>query len=488
MTYQNFEMYAKEFNMVPVYKTITADLLTPVSAFLKLREKNKYCFLLESVEGIGKMARYSFIVIDAVETIKNRNMDLTINNNPPFNLSIFDYLDEKVKSKKSPSIEGLPDFTGGIVGYIGYENISLIEEVIKFNQKDELEVPDSILAEFRTLVCFDHFKHQIILIHNAEIGSGNLEELYNDAIAKLNSLKKNLQNNLDYKTDFKSTPNQFTKEQKDSFIQNVEQSKKFIYQGEVFQIVPSQRFNANYNGDLFNVYRALRIINPSPYMYYMQFGNELTIIGTSPEDLIKVKNGKADILPIAGTRRRGKNEEEDKKLSEELISDPKEISEHVMLVDLARNDLGRVCSYGSINVIEDMKINYFSHVMHIVSRVQGTLAANKNCIDAFKASFPAGTVTGAPKIRAMQLISNYEKVKRGIYSGAIGYIDFKGNMDMCIAIRTLFANSKNIYWQAGAGVVADSIPEMELKEIQNKAAVLESALKYAEVIDEHYNN
>ena len=264
--------------------------------------------------------------------------------------------------------------------------------------------------------------------------------------------------------------------------------KDNIVEGDVFQIVFSKRFSTEFTGDLLNVYRALRIINPSPYMYFIEYENDLTVIGTSPEDLLKVKNKRATILPIAGTRRRGKNQEEDLRIEKELYADPKEIAEHTMLVDLARNDLGRVCKYGSVEVSDSMTIHRFSHVMHIVSKVEGNLEDDKNCIDALKASFPAGTVSGAPKIRAIQLLNDYENLRRGIYAGAVGYIDFKGNLDMCIAIRTLFAKEKTIYWQAGGGLVADSKPELELKEVTNKSAVLVNALKYAEVIDESLGN
>ncbi|MDP3682644.1 MAG: anthranilate synthase component I family protein, partial [Ignavibacteria bacterium] len=255
-----------------------------------------------------------------------------------------------------------------------------------------------------------------------------------------------------------------------------------------FQIVLSKRFSTTYTGDLFNVYRALRIINPSPYMYHLEFENDFTVIGTSPEDLLKVKNGKAQLLPIAGTRGRGKTIDEDKHLEENLLNDPKELAEHTMLVDLGRNDLGRVCKYDSVKVSELMRIQRYSHVMHIVSKVEGELAEGKDAIDALQACFPAGTVAGAPKIRAMQLIYKYEQLRRNVYAGAVGYFDFSGNLDMCIAIRTLFAKGKTLYWQAGAGVVADSTAELETKEIKNKAAVLLNALQYAEVIDENISN
>ncbi|CAG0908411.1 unnamed protein product [Cyprideis torosa] len=272
-----------------------------------------------------------------------------------------------------------------------------------------------------------------------------------------------------------------------SFNSKIEKIKNNIYGGDVFQLVLSERFQSEFEGDLLNLYRALRIINPSPYMYIFEFDKDLSIIGTSPEDLLKVQKRRATILPIAGTRRRGKTEIEDNELEVNLLADEKEIAEHTMLIDLARNDLGRVCKHNSVEVTEMMNVHRFSHVMHIVSRVEGELEDNLNCIDALKASFPAGTVSGAPKIRAIQLINEYEEVGRGPYAGSVGYIDFKGNLDMCIAIRTLFADRKNIYWQAGAGIVADSKAKLELKEIKNKSAVLESALKFAGVIDENFS-
>jgi anthranilate synthase component 1 len=268
----------------------------------------------------------------------------------------------------------------------------------------------------------------------------------------------------------------------------VEASRQNIIEGDIFQIVLSKRFTAAYKGDLFNVYRALRIINPSPYMYFLEFEDGMTIIGTSPENLVKVQDGAVEVMPIAGTRKRGATQEEDQRLEDELMHDPKELAEHVMLVDLGRNDLGRVCEYGSVHVTEQMKIHRFSHVMHIVSRVKGKLAEGKDCIDALCSCFPAGTVTGAPKIRAMELIQGYEKMNRNVYAGAVGYIDFSGNLDVCIAIRTLFASDGFVHWQAGAGLVADSQPKLEAQEIRNKSAVLRNALEHAEVIDEDLGN
>ncbi|MEG8947150.1 anthranilate synthase component I [Rosettibacter firmus] len=489
MDYKKFLELSNKYNIVPVYERIAADLLTPVSAYLKIRNNNSSSFLLESVEGIGRLARYSFIGVNPSMLVSNNYKLISIKNSTDteiINKNIFDYLKELIKKFEYPKIDELPYFTGGLVGYIGFDNISLIEESINYNTELESIAPDSILGLYNSLIIFDHFKHQIILIHNVDCtDKNNIQNKYEAAKEEINKLKELLNKKIDYKSNFKSNPLPLTHNEEEEFCELVKTSKRNIYNGDVFQIVLSKRFEANYEGDPFNVYRALRMINPSPYMYFMEFDNNIKIIGTSPEDLLKVKNRKAEILPIAGTRRRGKTEEEDLELENNLLNDPKEIAEHVMLVDLARNDLGRFCKLGTVKISERMKIHRFSHVMHIVSRVEGILKDDVDCIDALKASFPAGTVTGAPKIRAIQLINDYEKIKRGIYAGAVGYIDFSGNLDMCIAIRTLFATKNKIYWQAGAGIVADSKPELELKEVKNKSAVLINALNCAEVIDEN---
>lgn len=499
MDFKTFKELSNTYNKIPVYEKITADLLTPVLAYLKIRENSSNSFLLESVEGIGRLARYSFISKNPAKIFMNTGNQLTIIENGGSKIiekNIFDYLAEEISKSRDPKIDELPDFTGGIVGYLGYENVALIEDIIEFTGEKQIDIPDSIFGVYDTLIAFDHYKHQIILIKNVNIDEKNdLEILFKNAKDELRALRAQLNAPLNAQLSFTSSDNISSDGDHNKFYEFVEKCKNNIYEGDVFQIVLSKRFSAEFTGDLLNVYRALRIINPSPYMYFMELKrsaenseNIFSIIGTSPEDLLKVKNNRATILPIAGTRRRGKNNDEDLEIEKELFADPKEIAEHVMLVDLARNDLGRVCEYGSVEVTESMQINRFSHVMHIVSRVEGNLEEGKNCIDALKASFPAGTVSGAPKIRAIQLLNEYENLRRGVYAGAVGYIDFKGNLDMCIAIRTLFADTKKIYWQAGAGIVADSRPELELKEIKNKSAVLLNALKYAEVIDENSGN
>lgn len=492
MKKEDFIQLAENYNIIPVYEVITADLLTPVSAYLKIREKGNFSFLLESVESIGQLARYSFIGHSPSKVItadNNKTELITKNRKEELTINILDYLSNQVNSFNHPIVEDLPDFTGGLVGYLGFETISKIENSITFNNKREDEFPEAILGFFDSIIAFDHYKHRVILITNVIVNSSqSLDSQFNKAKKKINELKKILQNPYQAPAKFKLKGKIQDKIDQASFVNKIEKIKNNIYEGDVFQLVLSERFSSAYEGDLLNVYRALRIINPSPYMYIFEFDDNLSIIGTSPEDLLKVKNNKATILPIAGTRKRGKNEREDIDLEKDLLNDEKEIAEHTMLVDLARNDLGRVCKYNTVKLTEKMNIHRFSHVMHIVSRVEGELKEDKNCIDALKAGFPAGTVSGAPKIRAIQLIEEYEEISRGPYAGSVGYIDFNGNLDMCIAIRTLFANKNKIYWQAGAGIVADSKANLELKEVKNKSAVLESALKFAEVIDENFSN
>jgi len=487
MNYKQFEHFAKINKLVPVYEIITADMLTPVLAYIKIREEGKQSFLLESVEGSMNLSRYSFIGKSPVRIISNQGMKLHITENGRTTTSeenIFSYIRREINERDPVKIPELPFFTGGIVGYIGYENISLIEPVIKFDNT-ESESPDSILGVYGTFLAFDHYKHQIILITNVMIKEGtDLESAYEKAKTILSSLRHQLMKPAIFKSDFMITSEVKESISDQEFFNQVIESKKNIVEGDIFQIVLSKRFTAGFEGDLLNVYRALRIINPSPYMYFLEFTDDFKIIGTSPENLVKVNDHIAEVMPIAGTRKRGRDAEDDKRLEDDLMNDPKEIAEHVMLLDLGRNDLGRVCKFNSIKVTQSMAIQRYSHVMHIVSKVEGRLADNKNCIDAFEACFPAGTVTGAPKLRAIQLIHHYEKLRRGVYAGAIGYIDFSGNLDMCIAIRTLFAKDGLIHYQAGAGIVADSQPELEAKEIRNKSAVMISALKYAEKIDE----
>jgi anthranilate synthase component 1 len=491
MKFEQFNILAKDYNLIPVYEIITADLLTPVMAYLKIRQSGKQSFLLESVEGSLNLARYSFLGVDPEKIIQNKKQNLLIKSGTSKkqkNESIFNFLRNAIKGIKLAKLPELPSFTGGIVGFLGYENIALIENILEFDYPS-INKYDSSFGVYKTILAFDHYKHQIILITNVLLDDcSDLEKSFADAKKILLDLKTLLVKTEIKIEEFKVTDCLKSDFERESFYSLVNKAKDEITEGEIFQIVLSKRFSARFTGELFNVYRALRMINPSPYMYYLEFEDNSTIIGTSPEDLLRVKNKKAQVLPIAGTRRRGKTEAEDKELEINLMNDPKELAEHTMLVDLGRNDLGRVCKYGTVNVAELMKVQKYSHVMHIVSKVEGEIADDKDSIDALMSCFPAGTVTGAPKIRAMQLISDFENEERNIYAGAVGYFDFSGDLDMCIAIRTLFSTGNVISWQSGAGLVADSKPELEAKEIFNKAAVMVNALKYAEDINENFSN
>ncbi|MBD3409397.1 MAG: anthranilate synthase component I [Ignavibacteriales bacterium] len=489
MDYEQFEALARERVVVPVYERIAADLLTPVSTFLRLREPGGFSFLLESVDNVGGLARYSFIGRKPSFVFSNVGGRLIVEKDGErreTDENIFDYLRRLREDFDRPALEDLPDFAGGVVGYLGFENVALIEDVITFQGERDVDMPDSIFGVFDVVVAFDHHRHQAALIANARVGEGDDPKAkYDEAKREIAKLKADLAKPIDHRSDFKRVPGGEGKIEGERYCDVVEKCKRNIYEGDVFQIVPSLRFSAEFEGDLLNVYRALRIINPSPYMYYMEFGDETAVVGASPEDLLKVTDRRATILPIAGTRKRGEDAAEDEALERDLLDDPKEIAEHVMLVDLARNDLGRVCEFDSVRVSEKMKVKRYSHVMHIVSRVEGILREDRDCVDALKAAFPAGTVSGAPKIRAVQLIDQYERLARHVYAGAVGYVDFSGNLDLCIAIRTFFAKGNTLYWQAGAGVVADSVPENELREAENKAAALARAVELAEVIDEN---
>ncbi len=343
------------------------------------------------------------------------------------------------------------------------------------------DIPDSILGLFTSLIVFDHLKHQIILIVNVHIENGSdLQKQYDHAYSEIERLEQILFSSTINAQPFHAHPEKLQHETThEKFKETVGKAKKYIYEGDIFQVVLSQRFSTDFEGDTFNVYRALRVVNPSPYLYYLNFEN-VQIIGSSPEILVRMEDGIAEVYPIAGTRHRGKTEKEDQELERELLADEKERAEHVMLVDLGRNDLGRVSKIGTVHVDQFMNVVRYSHVMHIASRVVGNVESGKTAIDVLKATFPAGTVSGAPKIRAMEIIDELEQLRRGIYAGGIGYFDFSGTMDMCIAIRTMFAVNNRLYLQAGAGIVADSDPEKEYQETLNKARALLEAIKLAE--------
>ncbi|MBA7544699.1 Anthranilate synthase component 1 [subsurface metagenome] len=379
-------------------------------------------------------------------------------------------------------VPGLPRFSGGAVGYLSYDLVRFFEKLPEFNS-DDLKLPDVYLIFSDTLVVFDHLKHKIKIISNAYVNGEDLVKSYQRAMAKIDKIIAKLKSPLNL-----SSQSSFSKKRKvsfssnlskSSFVKKVKKAKEYIKAGDIIQVVISQRFQTEIRTEPFNLYRALRSINPSPYMYYLKF-KDLKLIGSSPEILVRLEGGRVTVRPIAGTRPRGKDEKEDRFLEKELLSDEKEKVEHIMLVDLGRNDIGKVCRYGSVKVNELMKVERYSHVMHLVSNVNGKVKKDKDQFDVLRSSFPAGTVTGAPKVRAMEIIEELEPIRRGPYAGAVGYFSFSGNLDACITIRTLVIKNNVAYLQAGAGIVADSIPEKEYEETKNKAKALMEAILLAE--------
>ena len=482
MTFDEFETYARAYNVIPVSKPLLADTLTPVSAYLRLRRNTSYSFLFESVEGGERLARYSFIGRDPSVIIQCKEATTTITEDGVTRYStenFFKIIHDRTSGFLQPTIASLPRFTGGLVGCIGYDAVRFIED-IPATAPDALHLPDSTLCLFKHVLAFDHLKHQILIIVNVFVDSNiDLRTQYEAAETEIARLESLLHSGGSSSGNFNANVDEVASEtSRDEYEQMVRRAKQRITDGDIFQVVLSQRFSLAFDGDSFNVYRALRVINPSPYLYYLDFGGH-QIIGSSPELLVRVDHEKAEVYPIAGTRHRGANDEQDKELELDLLADEKEIAEHVMLVDLGRNDLGRVCEAGSVSADQLMFIVRYSHVMHIASRVVGKVAAGTSCTDVLRSTFPAGTVSGAPKIRAMQIIDELEKSRRGIYAGGVGYFDFSGNMDMCIAIRTIVASGNILHFQAGAGIVADSDPGREYQETLNKARVLIEAIRMA---------
>src|SRR5512138_1814683 len=480
-TFEEFKDLAQRGTFVPVYKEIVADLLTPVSAFLKVAEHSDYAFLLESVEGGEHVGRYSFLGKDPFLILRARDgktivdrAGQTSESDEPFMAT----LRELMASFHSPFVPGLPRFTGGAVGYLGYDAAAWFEPVT-LQQVSQPEDEGGFMV-FDTVLAFDHVRHRILIIANARIsGDEDLESLYQFACAKVEFVERELERALSKTVPPSGKPLDVTSNvTREQFEGMVKTAKEYIAAGDIYQVVLSQRFEAAIDADPFTVYRALRHVNPSPYMYFLRVGGR-SIVGSSPEMLVRVEGRRVETHPIAGTRPRGRTEEEDLRMADELKRNEKERAEHVMLVDLGRNDLGRVCEYGSVRVPEFMGLERFSHVMHLVSRVEGRLADDRDRLDALVATFPAGTVSGAPKIRAMELLASLEPTPRGIYAGAIGYLDFAGNLDFCIAIRTITIMGRTARIQAGAGIVADSNPAAEYEETRDKARALLRAIELA---------
>lgn len=484
MTFEQFTSLSAQFSAIPVYRRALADILTPVSLFLKIREDATMPFLFESVEGGENLARYSFLGCNPYQVLRMQEGTPVLTNNRSDEseqydgVPFYDVLRTLVGHHTEPNLPGLPRLTGGAVGYSSYDTIRYTEHLPNVPE-DELHLPEAIWAFYDEIFAFDHVKHQIVLIKTVFVDkSQDLRKLYDDAMASLDLMQETLEKR-GQMGDFSLTdaPLQSNTTQ-EHFERIVDVAKKHIYEGDIFQVVLSQRFAKGYDGDKFMLYRALRMVNPSPYLFFLDF-DEFALIGSSPEVLVRVQDNKAEVLPIAGTRPRGLTPEEDLAYEKDLLQDPKEIAEHIMLVDLGRNDLSRICKSGTVKLVRSQAIERYSHVMHIVSDVEGQLSEGSTAVDALIHCFPAGTVSGAPKVRAMEIIDDLEVSKRGPYAGAVGYFDFTGNMDTCIAIRTMVATRDTVYIQAGAGIVADSVPENEYFETVNKAKALVEALSVA---------
>ena len=481
-TFDEFKELAQRGTFVPVCKEIVADLLTPVSAFLKIAEHSDYAFLLESVEGGEQVGRYSFLGKDPFLILRARGGKTIIDRAGQISESDKSFvttLRELMAQFHSPYVPGLPRFTGGAVGYLGYDAAAWFEPVTLQSSRDVQDEAGFML--FDTVLAFDHVRHRILIIANARItGDEDLESLYQFACAKIDFVQRELERGLS-RAELPSAASldvtsNVTREE---FERMVRTAKEHIAAGDIYQVVLSQRFEARIGADPFTVYRALRHVNPSPYMYFIRMGDR-SIVGSSPEMLVRVEGRRVETHPIAGTRPRGRNDEEDMRLAEELKRNEKERAEHVMLVDLGRNDVGRVSEYGSVRVPTFMTLERYSHVMHLVSIVEGKLSEEYDRLDALVACFPAGTVSGAPKVRAMEIISELENQRRGLYAGAVGYLDFAGNLDFCIAIRTVVIENGRAYVQAGAGIVADSNPAAEYEETRDKARAVIQALELAQ--------
>lgn len=474
-------------DLVPVYRTLLADLETPVSVYLKLAQTGHVSFLLESVEGGEQVGRYSFLGVNpkGVITVKDGMVTRTLHGETATRPLAdgedpLDPIRTEFERVKPVRLSGLPRFVGGAVGFISYDFVRYVERLPETARK-VLDVPETAFMLVDTLVIFDHAKHQLIVLANAH-NTGDPDVAYDDALDRIERIVAALRRPLPDMPESPASSNgglqsNFSREQ---FMDNVLRAKDYITAGDAFQIVPSQRFSGTTTATALSIYRALRALNPSPYMFFLNFSAGETLMGASPETLVRLEDGIAMMRPIAGTRPRGATDEDDQRLADELLADPKERAEHVMLVDLARNDLGRVCDYGSVNVARMMYIERYSHVMHIVSQVEGRLRADTDAFDLLRASFPAGTLTGAPKVRAMQIIEELEGERRGPYGGAVGYFSFDGSMDTCITIRSVLMQGDTVYLQAGAGIVADSDPATEHQESVNKARAVAVAIQRAE--------
>jgi anthranilate synthase component I len=484
--YKEFSHLAHESTLVPVVKSVMADLLTPVSAFLAISRGEQNAFLLESVERGEQIGRYTFLGARPYMKLQTDGAQTTIEEGKKRDRragDVFQVLKQLLTKHKLAAVPGLPPFSAGAVGFCSYDIVRQLEN-IGDNTEDDLQVPDSVLMFFDRLLAFDHLRHQIHIIAVADVSTESPRRAYDRAVRDIGALERKLASGLRPGEWQKSSGKRRgrlrvrPRTTRKNFEQSVQSAKEYIAAGDIFQVVLSQRLDFTPDVPPFDIYRALRAVNPSPYMYFLKMG-DTHVLGSSPEMLVRVTGRKLEYRPIAGTHPRGKDEIEDARLEEKMLTDEKERAEHVMLVDLGRNDLGRVSEYGSVKVNDLMYVERYSHVMHIVSALEGKLRPELHALDAFAACFPAGTLSGAPKVRAMQIIEELEPTRRGVYGGSVLYADFAGNLDSCIAIRTMLMKGKKAYLQAGAGIVADSDPATEYQESMNKAQAVLRAVQTA---------
>ena len=485
--FAQFAELAKTHTLVPVVRTLHADLLTPVSAFLAVAGKEPQAFLLESVERGEHVGRYTFLGARPYMVLTATGDEITIQRGRKKEIrhgQILPVVRELLSEHKPAHVPGLPPFASGAVGYMAYDVVRQFEK-LPSKAKQDVKVPDCVLMFFNRVLAFDHVRHQIHLIASADVRGVSAKKAYAAASRELDRLQDQLTRGLrsqrialeDRAKSAPIKPNARTK--KSDYLQSVERSKEYIAAGDIFQVVISQRLDFKPTAEPFEIYRTLRMVNPSPYMYYLRLGPEMFVLGSSPEMLVRVTGKKIEYAPIAGTRWRAESPEEDLRLEQELRADEKERAEHVMLVDLGRNDVGRVSKYATVKVTDLMRVERYSHVMHLVSSIEGELRDDCDALDAFSSCFPAGTLSGAPKVRAMEIIDELEPVRRGVYGGSILYADFAGNLDSCIAIRTMLVKGGRAYVQAGGGLVADSEPMKEFQETINKAGALIRATELA---------
>jgi anthranilate synthase component 1 len=506
--FKEFSRLAREATLIPVVKSVSADLLTPVSAFLAIAQKESHAFLLESVERGEQIGRYTFLGAAPYMRVRARKGKVEIEGGHKISTlrpaqgrlsraknaqetghpqkadeDVFQVVKRLLRSHRPATVPGLPPFTAGAVGYFAYDVVRQLEKIGE-SAKDDLLLPDAELMFFDRLLAFDHLRHQIHIMAAADVTRESPKRAYDRALRDIAALERKLANGLSpalWRKLAKSTLGKLKVHsgmKREGYMRGVERCKEYIAAGDIFQVVLSQRLDFTPEVAPFDLYRALRQVNPSPYLYFLK-NDDTHILGSSPEMLVRVTGRKLEYRPIAGTHPRGKDEAEDTRLEQAMRNDEKERAEHVMLVDLGRNDLGRVSEYGSVKVKDLMYVERYSHVMHLVSALEGTLRNDLDALDAFAACFPAGTLSGAPKVRAMQIIEELEPTRRGIYGGSVLYADFAGNLDSCIGIRTMLMQGKNAYLQAGAGIVADSDPASEFQESMNKAGALLRAVDMA---------